>query len=231
MTTSVRRVIVGALCMAASAVSLLAAQTPLRYRTYEMGDDLRTIAQQIGVPSPPGLVVPRPLGVVEELRWRAEYVRRGTAPSGDPVARLVFSFYEDQLFRIVIDYAPDRTEGMTEADLVAAVSKVYGPPAKRSQPPDRVGSHPQLADDVVIAQWTGSTDQVALLTVPGQSAFRMIVSSSRLEALARAAGTLMGPADRHDRPSINPGSPHLDAERSVSAGETTRRANIASFIP
>ena len=217
--------------MAASSVSLLMAQAPLRYRTYEMGDDLRTIAQQISVPSPPGLVVPRPLGVVEELRWRAEYVRRGTPSSGDSVARLVFSFYEDQLFRIVIDYSPDRTEGMTEADLVAAVSKVYGPPAKRSQPSDRVGSPSQLANDVVIAQWTESAYQVALLTVPGQSAFRMIVSSSRLEALARAAGTLMGPADRQDRPFISPVGPHLDAERSVSAGETTRRANIASFIP
>src|SRR4029453_10200740 len=155
MTTSVRRVIVGALCMAGSSISLLTAQTPLRYRTFEMGDDLRTIAQQIGVPSPPGLVLPRPLGVVEELRWRAEYVRRGTPSPGDPVARLVFSFYEDQLFRIVIDYSPDRTEGMTEADLVAAVSKVYGQPAKRSQPPVRAGSH-QLADDVVIAEWTES---------------------------------------------------------------------------
>ena len=230
MTNSVRRVIVVALCLVASSASLFSAQTRLRYRTYEMGDDLRTIAQQIGVPSPPGLVVPRPLGVVEELRWRAEYVRRGTAPSGDPVARLVFSFYEDQLFRIVIDYAPDRTEGMTEADLVAAVSRVYGPPAKRSQPPDRVGSH-QLADDVVIAEWTESAYQLALLTVPGQSAFRMIVSSSRLEALARAAGTLTAPADPKGQPSIDPAGPHLKVERSASAGETTRRANIASFIP
>jgi hypothetical protein len=229
MTNSVRRVIVVALCIAASSATLLTAQTRPRYRTYEMGDDLRTIARQIGVPSPPDLVLPRPLGVVEELRWRAEYVRRGTASSGDPVARLVFSFYEDQLFRIVIDYSPDRTEGMTEADLVAAVSRVYGPPAKRSQPPDRVGSHPQLADDVVIAQWTESAYQVALLTVPGQSAFRLIVSFSRLEALARAAGTLIGPADRHDRPSIDPGGPHLNVERAAS--ETTRRANIASFTP
>jgi hypothetical protein len=229
MTASVRRVIVVALCLAVSAASLLTAQTRLRYRTYEMGDDLRSIAQQIGVPSPPGLVLPRPLGVVEELKWRAEYVRRGTASSGDPVARLVFSFYEDQLFRIVIDYSPDRTEGMTEADLVAAVSKVYGPPAKRSQPADRAGSHPQLADDVVIAEWTESAYQLALLTVPGQSAFRMIVSSPRLEALARAAGTLMEPADRHDQPSIDPAGLHQNVERTAS--ETTRRANIASFIP
>jgi hypothetical protein len=231
MTISVHRVIVVALCLAASAASILTAQTRLRYRTYEMGDDLRTIARQIGVPLPPDPIVPRPLGVVEELRWRAEYVRRGTGSSGDSVARLVFSFYEDQLFRIVIDYAPDRTAGMTEADLVAAVSRVYGPPAKRSHLPGGVGSHPQLAHDVVIAEWTDGASQVSLLTVPGQSTFQMIVSSSQLEALARAAGTGMGPADRQDRPSIDPGGPHPNVERAASVGETTRRANIASFIP
>lgn len=230
MTNSARRVIVVALCVAVSSASLLTAQTRLRYRTYEMGDDRRTIARQVGVPSPPDLVLPRSLGEVEELTWRAQYVRRGTS-SGDPVARLVFSFYEDQLFRIVIDYAADRTAGMTEGDLVAAVSKVYGPPAKRAQLADRVDSDRQRADDIVIAEWTESAYRVSLRTVPGQSTFRLILSSSRLEALARAAGTLLGPDAAEDRTPRDRANPLPQGGQPASAGETTRRANIASFIP
>jgi hypothetical protein len=42
---------------------------------------------------------------VQDLGWRAGYARRATP--GDPVARLVFSFYEDQLF-IMIDYVRSR---------------------------------------------------------------------------------------------------------------------------
>ena len=131
--TSVHRLVAVSLFVAASSVSLFGAQTRTFYRTYRMGDDQLTISRQIGVPSAPGTMPGSP-GTVQDLRWRSQYARRGDARPGDPVARLVFSFYEDQLFRIVIDYASDRTEGMTEADMVAAVSHVYGPPAKRIGP-------------------------------------------------------------------------------------------------
>jgi hypothetical protein len=42
--------------------------------------------------------------------------------STDPVERIVFSFCNDQLFRVAIDYGHDRTEGMTDADMVEAIS-------------------------------------------------------------------------------------------------------------
>ena len=230
MTTSIRRVILVSLFIATSA-SLLGAQTRSHYRTYQMGDHVLAISRQIGVPSPPVTLVPRTLGAVEELRWRAQHVRRGVAPSSDPVARLVFSFYEDQLFRIVIDYGSDRTEGMTEADMVAAVSKVYGAPAKRTDPPNPVGLRPQRPVDSVVAQWTDGDHQVALLAVQGQAAFRMIVASASLEAVARGAGAREAPADLHDWASIDAGPPNAYIERAGSARDRTRRANIASFIP
>lgn len=48
----------------------------------------------------------------------------------------MFSFYNDQLFRLVIDYDRQRTEGMTDADMVQTLSETYGamvkPKAKTS---------------------------------------------------------------------------------------------------
>jgi hypothetical protein len=228
MTTSTRRVVLTLLCSAMSA-SLLGAQGRPRYRAYQMGDDVLTISRQLGVPSPAGTLVPPALGAVEELRWRPQFVRRGVAPSSDPVARLVFSFFENQLFRIVIDYASARTEGMTEADLVAAVSKVYGAPAKRTHPPSPVGLGPQRPVDNVVAQWTDGEHRVALLAVQDQGAFRMIVASAPLEALARAAGAHETPADVHGWGTLDEAGPNADNESH--AREKTRRANIASFVP
>lgn len=43
--------------------------------------------------------------------------------------RAIFSCV--QLFRIVVDYGQNRTEGMTEADMIEAISAVYGTPAGR----------------------------------------------------------------------------------------------------
>jgi hypothetical protein len=119
MTTSTRRVALTLLCSAVSA-SLLGAQVRPHYRAYQMGDDVLTISRQLGMPAPASTLISSPaLGALEELRWRSQYIRRGVASSSDPVAQLVFSFFENKLFRIVI-YASDRTEGMTEADVVAA---------------------------------------------------------------------------------------------------------------
>jgi hypothetical protein len=37
----------------------------------------------------------------------------------------------DQLFRVVVDYASDRTEGMTDDDMIEAIGVVYGTPVQR----------------------------------------------------------------------------------------------------
>jgi hypothetical protein len=229
MTTSIRRVVVVWLFLATCA-SLLAAQSRHDYRMYRMGDDPLSIAQQLGVPSPAD-AVPGVVGPVRELRWRAQRVRPGDTPSGDPVALLVFSFYEDQLFRIVIDYSTERTEGMTEADMVAAVSRTYGPPAKRTDPPNPVGLHPQRPVDSVVAQWIAGELRVALLAVRDQSVFRVIVASVPLERRARGAGAHEASADLQDWASIDVERPSASIEKAGSAQDRTRQANIASFIP
>jgi hypothetical protein len=228
MTTSVHRIIGVSLCMAVSSGALLRAQTHAHYRAYQMGDDLLTISRQIGVASPAVTIVPS--GGVRDLNWRAHYVRRGAGRPDDPVAQLIFSFYEDQLFRIVIDYAADRTEGMTEADMVAAVSQVYGAPAKRTHPTGQASLRPQRLEDTVIAEWTNSAHHVSLRAVGGQAAFRLIVASTPLEALARAAGAREAPAALQDPTSIEAGRLPSGGEKTAPARKTVRLANIASFV-
>ena len=61
--------------------------------------------------------------VMQELEWRRPYVVSGsTGPQTDLVERIVFSFYNDQLFRLVIAYDRQRTDGMTSGDMTEALS-------------------------------------------------------------------------------------------------------------
>jgi hypothetical protein len=177
------RTAIAVLCIVLGA-TLLDAQVPPDYRMYRMGDDILAISRQLGVPIP---AASQRGGTVRELRWRADYVPRGSEAT-DPVERLMFSFHEDQLFRIVIDYAPSRTEGMRAADVVAAVAKVYGSPTKRVEPPVQVGLQPMRPSDTVVAQWNDDELNVALLQLDGQPAFRLIVASPLIQARARTAG-------------------------------------------
>ena len=121
-------------CLVALSVPLVSAQDRSRYRDYRIGDDLRTIAEQSGAALPMARIIPH-----EPARccrsWsggRSTFAAR--ARQSDAVARVTFGFYDDQLFRIVVDYDRLRTEGMTEADMVGAISETYGPPSRRVVP-------------------------------------------------------------------------------------------------
>jgi hypothetical protein len=162
--------------------------------------------------------------------WRPRYLR-GNTGSSDPVSRLVFAFYEDQLFRIVVDYAADRTAGMAEADMVAALSTIYGPPERRTDPPNPAGRDPRGLPDGLVAQWSDGGRRVALLVSQDRSAFRLIVASIPLEARARAAGAHEPAEYRQDRPSATASGPAPRQQASGPTFEATRRANIAAFVP
>ena len=71
---------------------------------------------------------------------------------------------------------------------------------------------------------------MALLALHGRTAFRLIVASTPLETLARAAGAHEAAVDAHDWATADAGRPH-DPGTTVAAREQTRRANIVSFIP
>ena len=225
MSQSDARIAIAALCIVLGA-TLLEAQVRPHYRTYRMGDDILAISRQLGVPMP---AASQAGSTVRELRWRADYVPRGTE-AADPVERLIFSFHQNQLFRIVIDYAPSRTEGMRAADVVAAVAKVYGSPTKRVDPPVQVGLQPMRPSDTVVAQWNDDDLNVALLQLDGRPAFRLIVASPLLQARARTAGNHEAAADLNEWAAGETERP-AHGDKTGPAREQTRRANIASFLP
>jgi hypothetical protein len=213
-------------CLVALSAPLLSAQDRSRYRDYRIGDDLQAIAEQSGVVPPMARIIPRePVGL-QELEWRPRYLR-GVARQTGAVARVTFGFYNDQLFRIVVDYERLRTEGMTEADMVGAISETYGPPSRRVVPTRPVAEHAEQDADLLVACWEDAEYSVTLLRVPDSSAFRMIVASTRLGTLAQVAGAGAVRPYSHEAPQRDVPARINDAEDVQSA----RLANKAAFKP
>ena len=95
-----------------------------KYRVFEFGSSLANVARQAGISAEPRVVHQRP-EIIQELMWLPVSV----APSdgaGDSVRKVIFTFYNDQLSRIVVSYDRERTQGLTSEDLVEAVSAMYG---------------------------------------------------------------------------------------------------------
>jgi hypothetical protein len=105
----------------------LQAQDRSRYRDFQLGSDLQSVSALANVAATDAKTIHQRPAVMQELEWRRPYVVSGsTGPQTDPVERIVFSFYNDQLFRLVIAYDRQRTDGMTSGDMIEALSQTYG---------------------------------------------------------------------------------------------------------
>ena len=96
-----------------------------RYREFRFGMDVLAVAKQAEMePSQARVIHQRP-AVIQELEWRPQR-SLAYSPQADPVQEVLFSFYNGGLFRIVVDYDPISTEGLTDEDMVEAISAKYG---------------------------------------------------------------------------------------------------------
>src|SRR5208283_1939047 len=89
----------------AGPVSGPAVDTPdlSRYRGFELGMNLQDVAKQADMePSDARLIHQRP-AVVQELDWRPSSPP-GSVPQADPVKEVLLTFYNGELFRMVVNY-------------------------------------------------------------------------------------------------------------------------------
>jgi hypothetical protein len=228
LAMTVRLMTLGAFVVAFSIP--LSAQDHSRYRDYRIGDDLRAIAEQSGLVPPVAPIIARePLGL-REMEWRPQY-SRGATQRSEAVARITFGFFNDQLFRIVVDYERLRTQGMTEADMVEAISETYGPPSRRVVAAPAVTARTGEGADFLVAVWEDPDYSVTLLRVPESAAFRMIVASTRLATLAQAAGAGAVGFDVHEAPNPDVPAHSTEDEDGHSIQHKLRIANKAAFRP
>jgi hypothetical protein len=210
---------------------LLYAQSGAHYREFRLGSDLASVSSLAGVAMSEARIVHRRPALIQELQWRLPYALTGpSAPSPDPVQQIAFRFYGDQLFRLVVDYDRSRTEGMTDADMIDAISSAYG--AMSKMPQSRVASS-QVAEEpgTRVAHWGDADVSVVLYRSPYGSGFRMIVTSVRLDALARTAEAQAVRLDERDAPQREIARQQKETDDARAAEEKARLANKPVFRP
>src|SRR5712692_3960831 len=103
-----------------------------QYRGFRFGADLSTVAEHAGANPSQAKVIHRRPALIQELAWRPQPL--GSSSQTESAKEVVFSFYDGELFRIVVDYDRYETEGLTADDFVDAISATYGPAAKPTAP-------------------------------------------------------------------------------------------------
>jgi len=166
---------VGALGLLLS-TSLVHSQGGPRYRDFQLGGDLPSISALPAAAVSEAVVIhTRPI-LMQELRWQRPYSSNTTPSETDSVKQIMFSFYNNQLSKMVVDYDHDRTVGLTDADLIDAISVDYGPRVKPGARPGR-GPLTRVEEEsgTLVARWAGPDYAVAMYRGYG-SDVRLIVA-------------------------------------------------------
>jgi hypothetical protein len=148
--------------------------------------NLSAVAKQTGMNLAETKTIHQRPAMIQELWWQRPL--RASSPQTDPVREVVFSFFNGNLFRMMVSYDSDRTEGLTDDEMIQTISKKYGIAARPVATMVRFSSSRIYNDqEKVIARWENSQYSYNLFRSSNQPTFGMLIFSKRLDALAQAA--------------------------------------------
>jgi len=208
-------------------------QAVAQYRNFELGVNVAAVSALTGLATSDAKTIHQRPALLQDLEWRPSHWRASeTLPSTDPVQQIGFSFYNDRLFRIVVDYDRDRTEGMTDVDMVEAISAVYGVSAARAAGPARIASRVETESGSPVARWGDAAHIVVLYrTSSYRGGFRLIVTDPALDDLARKATTQAVRLDDQEAPKREVARLKKEQDDGRTAAEKARLANKKVFRP
>jgi len=198
-----------------------------KYRGFQLGADLPSILKQTGSTSQAKAVHTRPARI-EELEWRPQSLDGSSYAEAAQNVTLVF--YNGELFRIVVTYDRYRTEGLTAADVVEAISTSYGVDTKLTAPAT-IAQGPFDDQEEVLARWEDSEYRYDLIRSTYGSGFRLIGVLKRLEGPARASTIEAKRLDDQEAPQREAARIAGEDEAAKARLEKARLANKAKFRP
>ena len=196
------RNIVVSLLMVLLSAPLIFGQDLSMYRAFSLGMTLSEISKRVGPYSHWTTLIHQRPAVIQELTlWSLSSFR---APVGG-VSQILFSFYNGELYRMVVTYDRDATEGLTDDDMVQAISARYGT-ATRLYPEINLPTNDvDASTEMVIARWEDSQNSVSLLASSNQTSFRLTVFSKRLGAQAKSAIIESEKLEKREAPHVDLG--------------------------
>jgi len=182
--TRSRAVAFGILC-GGLAMSMLGASDFSNYRGFQFGMSVSAAAKQAGMNASEATVLHQQPALIQQLDWRPRWPAQAKQAQADPVEDGLLSFYNGELFRIVINYDRYRMEGMTTEDVIDAISQTYGTASKPAAEVDYHSTYGEAAQ--VMARWEDPDYSYNLVQTGNRSSYAMILYSKRADAAAQAA--------------------------------------------
>ena len=209
---------------------MASAQDMSRYRVYALESSVDSVIAASGARSADVKRLHERPATIQELQWRAPYVGSGDTLA-DPVREIAFTFYNDALYQVVVNYDRDRTEGLTDNDIIESISAAYGVPAlatarTRTRPPAEA-----FPEGIVLARWETAESLVTLIRGSYTPEFQLTLISKPLSTRARSAIREAVRLDAIEAPRREAEQRKKEAGDASAARDKTRITNKAAFRP
>jgi hypothetical protein len=211
-------------------VNFISAQGLTGYREFQFGMQLPFVARQAGLdPSAAKVIHQRP-ALIQELNWYSP-LSFSTSPQADSVRTTLFTFYNGQLSRLVISYDTNKTKGLTDEDMVDALSVKFGTATRPAAEKSISSSQEYNNNERVIAVWEDSNYSFTLLRSPYQAAYGVIGVSKELDTLALAANVEAIRLDEQEAPVRETKRRQKQDDEERASQEKARLNNRPNFRP
>ena len=206
------------------------AQDLSRYRGYALEASLDSVITASGARVADARTVHERPARIQELEWRAPYAMPGREPA-DPVRGIAFTFYNDALYQVMVTYDRDRTDGLTNTDVIESISATYGAPVTRSAGNGASNTAPLPRETVVVAQWENAASSLTLLRGTYEPEFRLMLVSKPLSIRAQSAIREAVRLDVVEAPRRELEQRKKEAADASAVRDKARTANKEAFRP
>lgn len=223
-----RRIAFSVVCVVGVVCTATAAELA-RYREFELGSSVAAVTAVTHTTDRDLKTVHSRPALLQDVLWQPRYTIGAPVADRSSINEIAFNFVDDRLFRMTVTYDRARTSRLTNADMVSALSDLFGtantPTAQTRASADAAGGV------TVLAEWQQADTHVMLRRSAYNESFSMVITSMPLEAIARKARTTALALDAREAPAREAALAKKRADDLRQAEEQERTANKKVFKP
>ncbi len=171
------------LLMALLFAPLIHGQDLSKYRNFSFGMSVASVSKQVDLSATELQLVHHRPALIEELTWYPPQPFEASRPA-EPVEKILFSFDNGALYRMLVTYDSSAIKGLTDEDMIRVISAKYGVATKPVEQVNFPTNPTYSATEKVIARWQDDRYSFNLFRSPVSDTFAIVMFDKRLDAQA-----------------------------------------------
>lgn len=197
------------------------------YRNFSFGMSKAEVSKQVAPQTLQAKMVYKQPAIVQELTWWPNN-SSGIPQTAQPVWQVLFTFYNGELYRILVTYDAQATKGLNVEDVVEAISTQYGVPTRPNTTISFPTNELYSSTEIVVARWEDSQFSFNLFRSSFLNSYGLVMFSKRLDTQVRAD---FAQSLRQGKQAEDPQQEIARLQTEADGLEATRQKNKKYFRP